>query len=72
MEQLAIVCVTAALLVGGLGMSILPAWVVRKSRADGDARPATKGETWTIRGIGIVLTLAGCYALWAAIRMYTV
>jgi hypothetical protein len=54
-----------ALMAAGVCMVIWPAWVALQDRDEGDRRPVTAGEIWTMRLVGAALVAGGGYALYA-------
>jgi hypothetical protein len=67
MERFLVSCVAVACMVACVGIVIWPAWVISLSRDHGDTRPATSGEAWLMRVLGIIFAVAAGYGLYALV-----
>jgi hypothetical protein len=65
MERFLFHFVVVAGIGGGLCMAVWPRWVALKNRDEGDDRPLTVGDIWTMRVAGILLVAGSCYGLYA-------
>ena len=67
MDRLIFECVAVAGIGGGLCMASWPAWVALQNRDDGDNRPLTVGEIWTMRVTGVLIAALSSYGLYALV-----
>ena len=65
MDRFIFICGAAVSMLLGFWMFVRPKEVALKNRDNDDERPLTTKEIWTMRIVGVVLLLAGAYALWS-------
>lgn len=65
MQRIAFSCVAIALIGLGVCTVVWPAWVILKSRDEGDNRPLSSGQILATRVAALGMILCGVYLLYA-------